>query len=170
MNELLQNEHFWVYLAFVIFIIIFGKLIYKQIKLFLEEQISNIKENIDNSKKPLEESVQKLKKQKAELALLNQKIQIIKQKDKDSSNMLVEGFYDNLSIKIQYLEESFKSYIKDERAKHLAHLANTLVNDSYELTLNLLKTKLDAKQKQQLLNDSIEKMGKVLTSKNIYEH
>lgn len=170
MRDLLQNEHLWVYFAFILFIVIFGKLIYTQFNLFLEEQINIIKENINNSKKLLEESAQRLKKQKAELALLNQQIQIIKQKDKDASTILVERFYDTLSIKLQYLEESFKSYLKGERTKHLNELANILINDSYNLTLNILRTKLDKKQKQQLLNNSIAKMQQVLSSRNNYEY
>lgn len=159
MIQILQDEHLWVYLSLIVFVVIFGKIIYKYVLNFLLQEIALIKNNITKSNIALEESIKNIKQQKSNLSLLNQRIQAIKKTDKDNTTILIETFYDNLYVKLQYLENNFKSYLEHNDHSCRNKLANVLIDESTSLTINILKTHLKEKQKKEILDKSIEKIS-----------
>lgn len=158
MIKILQDEHLWVYLSLIVFVLIFGKIIFKFILNFLLQQIEIIKKNISKSTIALEESINNVKKQKSNLSLLNQRILLSTKENKDYNNILVEKFYDNLSVKIQYLENNFKSYLEYNNHKSRNKLINLLIDESTNVTINIFKTHLKEKQRKEILDKSIEKI------------
>lgn len=169
MIQMLRDEHLWVYLSLIVFVVIFGKIIYKYVLNFLLQEIALIKNNITKSNIALEESIKNIKQQKSNLSLLNQRIQAIKKTDKDNTTILIETFYDNLYVKLQYLENNFKSYLEHNDHSCRNKLANFLIDESTSLTINILKTHLKEKQKKEILDKSIEKISLLSNLQSINE-
>ncbi|MGV3279176.1 hypothetical protein ACFX5K_06000 [Rickettsiales bacterium LUAb2] len=164
MYNLLQNEHFWVYLCFILFIAIFGKICYVQFKKFLESQVEIVTTEINNSNELLDLSKLHLKEKTQEINSLEEKIQAINKLTKDLANSYSETFFDNLALKETFLANSFKNYINIEKQLNDNKLKENLINNSHIITINILKENLSNNQKQQLITDALVQLPSLLNS------
>lgn len=162
LNSLLQNEHFWVNISFLLFFIIFGKIIFKLFKNFLNQNIEVIKTDVEESENLFTLSKEQLKKKQKEFKELEKRILEIEKKSKDMGQALSESFMDNLSIKEKAIKDSFKSYLQGESLSNNKKLFNNLLDDSMKITQDILRCKITKQQKKEILKSAIDEVPNFL--------
>ena len=157
-----SDPQFWVFIAFIIFIGVMIKPVRKILSINLGDKIQEIKDSIDQAekiKKDAQLTLSEIKKRqnevKVEIDLLEQeakeKITII---EKNAHTKLVDQINKRnalASVKIDQMTRDANTEIQ----KHITQIA-------ISATVNILEKKLNDKEKQNLINQSVNELGSIL--------
>ena len=157
-----SDPQFWVLIAFIIFIGVMIKPVRKILSINLGDKIQEIKDSIDQAEKikndaqlTLSEIKKRQNEVKEEIDLIeqetNEKIRVI---EKNSQRKLIDQINKRnalASVKIDQMTRDANTEIQ----KHITQIA-------ISATLNILEKKLNDKEKQNLINQSVNELGSVL--------
>ena len=157
-----SDPQFWVFIAFIIFIGVMVKPVKKIFSTNLGNRIKEIKDSIDQAEKikndaqfTLSEIKKRQNEVKKEIDLINQqakeKIAII---EKNAHKKLIDQINKRkalASVKINQITRDANTEIQ----KHIAQIA-------ISATVNILEKKLNDKEKQNLINQSVNELGSIL--------
>ena len=159
-----SDPQFWVFIAFIIFIGIMIKPLRKILSINLGDKIQEIKDSIDQAEKikndaqlTLSEIKKRQNEVKGEIGLIEQeakeKITII---EKNAHTKLIDQINKRnalASVKIDQMTRDANTEIQ----KHITQIA-------ISAAVNILEKKLNDKEKQNLINQSVNELGSVLNS------
>ena len=157
-----SDPRFWVFIAFIIFIGVMIKPVRKILSINLDDKIQEIKDSIDQAEKikndaqlALSEVKKRQNEVKGEIVLIEQeakeKITII---EKNAHTKLIDQINKRntlASVKIDQMTRDANTEIQ----KHITQIA-------ISATVNILEKKLNDKEKQNLINQSVNELESVL--------
>ena len=157
-----SDPQFWVFVAFVIFIITIFKPAQKIFTSGLDNKIKEIKDSIDQAEKIKNEAqntLSQIKKRQNDIKLEIKKIQ---DKAKEKIAFIEQNFTQKLSKQIKKRNELAEIKIKQMAREANLQTQNYIVKNAIKSTVELLEKKLDQKEKQKLINSSIAELNIIL--------
>ena len=154
-----SDPQFWVFVAFVIFIITIFKPAQKIFTSGLDNKIKEIKDSIDQAEKIKNEAqntLSQIKKRQNDIKLEIKKIQ---DKAKEKIAFIEQNFTQKLSEQIKKRNELAEIKIKQMAREANLQTQNYIVKNAIKSTVELLEKKLDQKEKQKLINSSIAELN-----------
>ena len=154
-----SDPQFWVFIAFVIFVAIIFKPIKKIFTSSLDNKIKTIKNNIDQAEKIKNEAqntLSQIKKRQNDVKLETEEIQ---NKAKEKLANIEKLFSQKVSEQIKKRNELAKIKIEQLVRDTNLQIQNYIVQNAIKTTVLLLEKKLDQKEKQKLINDSVSELN-----------
>ena len=157
-----SDPQFWVFVAFVIFIITIFKPAQKIFTSGLDNKIKEIKDSIDQAEKIKNEAQNTLSKIKKRQNDIKLEIKEIQDKAKEKIAFIEQNFTQKLSEQIKKRNELAEIKIKQMAREANLQTQNYIVKNAIKSTVELLEKKLDQKEKQKLINSSIAELNIIL--------
>ena len=157
-----SDPQFWVFIAFIIFIGVMIKPVRKILLINLGNKIQEIKDSIDQAEKIKRDAQltwSEIKKRQNEV---KGEINLIEQEAKEKITIIEKNAHKKLidqinkrnalaSVKIDQMTRDANTEIQ----KHITQIA-------ISATVNILEKKLNDKEKQKLINQSVNELGSIL--------
>ena len=157
-----SDPQFWVFVAFVIFIITIFKPAQKIFTSGLDNKIKEIKDSIDQAEKIKNEAQNTLSQIKKRQNDIKLEIKEIQDKAKEKIAFIEQNFTQKLSKQIKKRNELAEIKIKQMAREANLQTQNYIVKNAIKSTVELLEKKLDQKEKQKLINSSIAELNIIL--------
>ena len=157
-----SDPQFWVFVAFVIFIVAIFKPVRNILASGLDDKINEIKNSIDQAEEIKNEAQQTLSKIQKRQNEIKQEIQVIQNEAKEKINYLEHR--SNQKLKEQIKKRNILAKVKIEQMTRDANIQvkQYLIHNSIKATVSMLEKKLDTSKKQKLINQSIIELNSVL--------
>ena len=157
-----SDPQFWVFIAFIIFIGVMIKPVRKILSINLGDKIQEIKDSIDQAEKIKNDAQLALSEIKKRQNEVKGEIDLIEQEAKEKITMIEKNAHTKLidqinkrnalaSVKIDQMTRDANTEIQ----KHITQIA-------ISATVNILEKKLNDKEKQNLINQSVNELGSAL--------
>ena len=157
-----SDPQFWVFIAFIIFIGVMIKPVRKILSINLGDKIQEIKDSIDQAEKikndaqlALSEIKKRQNEVKGEIDLIEleakEKITII---EKNAHSKLIDQINKRNALASAKIDQMTRD-ANTEIQKHITQIA-------ISATVNILEKKLNDKEKQNLINQSVNELGSAL--------
>ncbi len=157
-----SDPQFWVFIAFIIFIGVMIKPVRKILSINLGDKIQEIKDSIDQAEKIKNDAQLALSEIKKRQNEIKGEIDLIEQEAKEKITMIEKNAHSKLtdqinkrnalaSVKIDQMTRDANTEIQ----KHITQIA-------ISATVNILEKKLNDKEKQNLINQSVNELGSAL--------
>ena len=157
-----SDPQFWVFIAFIIFIGVMIKPVRKILSINLGDKIQEIKDSIDQAEKIKNDAQLALSEINKRQNEVKGEIDLIEQEAKEKITMIEKNAYTKLidqinkrnalaSVKIDQMTRDANTEIQ----KHITQIA-------ISATVNILEKKLNDKEKQNLINQSVNELGSAL--------
>ena len=154
-----SDPQFWVFIAFIIFVAIIFKPIKKIFTSSLDNKIKTIKNNIDQAEKIKNEAQNTLSQINKRQNDVKLEIEEIQNKAKEKLAKIEKIFSQKLSEQIKKRNELAKIKIEQIVRDTNLQIQNYIVQNAIKTTVLLLEKKLDQKEKQKLINDSVSELN-----------
>ena len=159
---MLNDPRFWVFIAFIIFIGIMIKPVRKILSINLGDKIQEIKDSIDQAEKIKKDAQFTLSEIKRRQNEVRGEIDLIEQEAKEKITIIENNVHTKLidqinkrnalaSVKIDQMTRDANTEIQ----KHITQIA-------ISATVNILEKKLNDKEKQNLISQSVNELGSAL--------
>ena len=157
-----SDPQFWVFIAFIIFLGVIIKPVRKILSINLGDKIQEIKDSIDQAEKIKNDAQLALSEIKKRQNEVKGEIDLIEQEAKEKITIIENNVHTKLidqinkrnalaSVKIDQMTRDANTEIQ----KHITQIA-------ISATVNILEKKLNDKEKQNLINQSVNELGAVL--------
>ena len=157
-----SDPQFWVLIAFIIFIGVMIKPVRKILSINLDVKIQEIKDSIDQAEKIKNDAQLTLSEVKKRQNEVKAEIDLIEQEAKEKITMIEKNAHSKLtdqinkrnalaSVKIDQMTRDANTEIQ----KHITQIA-------ISATVNILEKKLNDKEKQNLVNKSVNELESAL--------
>ena len=157
-----SDPQFWVFIAFIIFIGVMIKPVRKILLINLGDKIQEIKDSIDQAEKIKNDAQLALSEIKKRQNEVKGEIDLIEKEAKEKITMIGKNAHSKLidqinkrnalaSVKIDQMTRDANTEIQ----KHITQIA-------ISATVNILEKKLNDKEKQNLINQSVNELGSAL--------
>ena len=159
-----SDPQFWVFIAFIIFIGIIFNPIRKILSTTLDSKIKNIKENINQAEKlknDTQQTLGEIKKRQNEVKI---EINNIQEEARYKISLIEDNAHTKLKEQINKRGELTKIKIKQMTRDANIDVQRYIVQTAITATIDILEKKLNEKQKQNLINESIAEFNIVLKS------
>ena len=154
-----NDPQFWVFIAFIIFIGAIIKPVQKILTINLGDKIQEIKDSIDQAEKIKNDAQLTLSEVKKRQNEVKGEIDLIEKEAKEKITMIEKSAHSKLidqinkrnalaSVKIDQMTRDANTEIQ----KHITQIA-------ISATVNILEKKLNDKEKQNLINQSVNELG-----------
>ena len=157
-----SDPQIWVAISFILFFLLFGKIILRKFTEFLDNKILEIKNEIDEAKK-LHSNAKEL------LALETKKVQdldlVIKEIIDSSKNKSYEILRENtkkIEAQIELLEKDATEKIKVIENQAIKEIKLDIVSKASSIAEKVLKDKLSENNQHVIMQDSVEQTKKIL--------
>ena len=154
-----SDPQFWVFIAFVIFVAIIFKPIKKIFTSSLDNKIKTIKNNINQAEKIKNEAQNTLSQIKKRQNDVKLEIEEIQNKAKEKLANIEKLFSQKLSEQIKKRNKLAEIKIEQIVRDTNLQIQNYIVQNAIKTTVLLLEKKLDQKEKQKLINDSVSELN-----------
>ena len=157
-----SDPQFWVFIAFIIFIGVMIKPVRKILSINLGDKIQEIKDSIDQAEKIKNDAQITLSEIKKRQNEVKGEIDLIEQEAKEKITIIEKNAHTKLidqinkrnalaSVKIDQMTRDANTEIQ----KHITQIA-------ISATVNILEKKLNDKEKQNLINQSVNELGSAI--------
>ena len=157
-----SDPQFWVFIAFIIFIGVMIKPVRRILSINLGNKIKEIKDSIDQAEKIKNDAQLTLSEVKKRQNEVKGEIDLIEKEAKEKITMIEKNAHSKLidqinkrntlaSVKIDQMTRDANTEIQ----KHITQIA-------ISATVNILEKKLNDKEKQNLINQSVNELGSAL--------
>ena len=157
-----SDPQFWVLVAFIIFIGVTIKPVRKMLSINLGDKIQEIKDSIDQAEKIKNDAQLTLSEVKKRQNEVKREIDLIEKEAKEKITMIEK------SAKLKLIDQINKrNALASVKIDQMTRDANTEIQKhitqiAISATVNILEKKLNDKEKQNLINQSINDLGTAL--------
>ena len=157
-----SDPRFWVLIAFIIFIGIMIKPARKILSINLGGKIQEIKDNIDQAEKIKNDAQLALSEIKKRQNEVKGEIDLIEQEAKEKITMIEKNAHTKLIDQIN--KRNALASVKNDQMTRDANteIQKHITQIAISATVNILEKKLNDKEKQNLINQSVNELGSVL--------
>ena len=157
-----SDPQFWVALAFIMFIIAIFNPVRKIISSSLDSKINEIKQSIEeaeNLKNDTQITLSEIKKRQNEVEIEIKKIHSnSKDRIKIMENQAQKNLEEQISKRELVAKEKIEQLLRDANLSVQQHITQTAINAA----IIVLENKLNAEEKQNIINNSIKDLSSVL--------
>ena len=157
-----DDPQFWVFVAFVIFIVAVFKPVRTMFISSMDNKINEIKDSIDQAEKIKNEAQQTLSEIKKRQNDVKQEIEVIQNEARERITFIEQLSNQKLNQQIKKRNELVKVKI-DQMARDVnMQVQQYIVKNAITATIEILEKKLNQSEKQKLINQSIVELSSVL--------
>ncbi len=157
-----SDPRFWVFIAFIIFIGVMIKPVRKILSINLDDKIQEIKDSIDQAEKIKNDAQIALSETKKRLNEVKGEIDLIEHKAKEKITMIEKNAHtkliDQINKRNTLTSAKIDQMTRDANTKIQKHITQIAIS----ATVNILEKKLNDKEKQNLINQSVNELESVL--------
>ena len=157
-----SDPQIWVAISFILFFLLFGKLIWKKLSLFLDNKILDIKNEIDEAKKLHSDAKELLATETKKMQDLDLIIKEIIDNSKNKSYEILRGNTKKIEEQIELLEKEAAEKIKVIENQAIVEIKLDIISKASLIAENVLKSKLSENNQRVIMQDSIESTKKIL--------
>jgi len=157
-----SDPQFWVFVAFVVFVIAIFKPVRTMLLSSLDIKINEIKNNISQAEKIKNEAQQTLSTIKKRQNALKQELQIIQNEAKEKITIIEKHTNHKLNEQIKKHNQLTKDRIKQMTRDANMQVQQYIVQNAINATIKILEKKLDQVEKQKLIKQSIRELHSIL--------
>ena len=157
-----SDPQIWVAISFILFFLLFGKLIWKKLSLFLDNKILDIKNEIDEAKKLHSDAKELLATETKKMQDLDLIIKEIIDNSKNKSYEILRGNTKKIEEQIELLEKEAAEKIKVIENQAIVEIKLDIISKASKIAENVLKSKLSENDQHTIMQDSIESTKKIL--------
>ena len=157
-----SDPQFWVFIAFIIFIGVMIKPVRKILLINLGDKIQEIKDSIDQAEKIKNDAQLALSEIKKRQNEVKGEIDLIEQEAKEKITIIENNVHTKLIDQINK-----RNALASVKIDQMTRNANTEIQKyitqiAISATVNILEKKLNDKEKQNLINQSVNELGSAL--------
>ena len=157
-----SDPQFWVFIAFIIFIGVMIKPVRKILSINLGDKIQEIKDSIDQAEKIKNDAQLALSEIKKRQNEVKGEIDLIEQEAKEKITMIEKNVHtkliDQINKRNALASVKIDQMIRDANTEIQKHITQIAIS----ATVNILEKKLNDKEKQNLINQSVIELGSAL--------
>ena len=157
-----SDPRFWVFIAFIIFIGVMIKPVRKILSINLDDKIQEIKDSIDQAEKIKNDAQIALSETKKRQNEVKGEIDLIEHKAKEKITMIEKNAHtkliDQINKRNTLTSAKIDQMTRDANTKIQKHITQIAIS----ATVNILEKKLNDKEKQNLINQSVNELGSAL--------
>jgi F-type H+-transporting ATPase subunit b len=157
-----SDPRFWVFIAFIIFIGVMIKPVRKILSINLDDKIQEIKDSIDQAEKIKNDAQIALSETKKRQNEVKGEIDLIEHKAKEKITMIEKNAHtkliDQINKRNTLTSAKIDQMTRDANTKIQKHITQIAIS----ATVNILEKKLNDKEKQNLINQSVNELESVL--------
>ena len=157
-----SDPRFWVFIAFIIFIGVMIKPIRKILSINLGDKIQEIKNSIDQAEKIKNDAQLTLSEIKKRQNEVRGEIDLIEQEAKEKITMIEKNAHTKLIDQINKRNALASSKIDQMTRDANTEIQKHITQIAISATVNILEKKLNDKEKQNLINQSVNELGSAL--------
>lgn len=160
-----NDPQVWVAIAFLLFILLCGKHLWKIISSFLNGKIEEIKNEISEANKLHNEAKNLLAKENKKIQDLDNQIKNILENAKYKSEELLKINKNKIDNEITKLEKASLDKIDYMEKKIINDLKFKIAEESVKISEDFLKKQIDNNSQQESINESLKEIQNSLKSK-----
>ncbi len=157
-----SDPRFWVFIAFIIFIGVMIKPVRKILSINLDDKIQEIKDSIDQAEKIKNDAQIALSETKKRQNEVKGEIDLIEHKAKEKITMIEKNAHtkliDQINKRNTWTSAKIDQMTRDANTEIQKHITQIAIS----ATVNILEKKLNDKEKQNLINQSVNELESVL--------
>ena len=157
-----SDPQFWVFIAFIIFIGVMIKPVRKILSINLDDKIQEIKDSIDQAEKIKNDAQIALSETKKRLNEVKGEIDLIEHKAKEKITMIEKNAHTKLIDQINKRNTLTSAKIDQMTRDANTEIQKHITQIAISATVNILEKKLNDKEKQNLINQSVNELESVL--------
>jgi F-type H+-transporting ATPase subunit b len=157
-----SDPRFWVFIAFIIFIGVMIKPVRKILSINLDDKIQEIKDSIDQAEKIKNDAQIALSETKKRLNEVKGEIDLIEHKAKEKITMIEKNAHTKLIDQINKRNTLTSAKIDQMTRDANTEIQKHITQIAISATVNILEKKLNDKEKQNLINQSVNELESVL--------
>jgi len=157
-----SDPQFWVFIAFIIFIGIMIKPVRKILSINLGDKIQEIKDSIDQAEKIKNDAQLALSEIKKRQNEVKKEIDLIEQEAKEKITMIEKNAHTKITDQINKRNALASAKIDQMTRDANTEIQKHITQIAISATVNILEKKLNDKEKQNLINQSINELGSAL--------
>ena len=154
-----QDPQIWVTIAFAIFFIVFGRIIWKNLSKFLNDRIHLIDKEIKEAQSLHSEALDFLSEEKKKAQDLENRVKHILKEGKLKIDELIKKNKEKIDIETLNIEKSYTEKIRLLEQEVIQELKSKIVDEAIENSVNQLKKNLDNKGQNEILESSLRKIN-----------
>ena len=157
-----SDPQFWVLIAFIIFIGVMIKPVRKILSINLDVKIQEIKDSIDQAEKIKNDAQLTLSEVKKRQNEVKAEIDLIEQEAKEKITMIEKNAHSKLTDQINKRNALASVKIDQMTRDANTEIQKNITQIAISATVNILEKKLNDKEKQNLINQSVYELGSAL--------
>jgi len=157
-----SDPRFWVFIAFIIFIGVMIKPVRKILSINLDDKIQEIKDSIDQAEKIKNDAQIALSETKKRQNEVKGEIDLIEHKAKEKITMIEKNAHTKLIDQINKRNTLTSAKIDQMTRDANTEIQKHITQIAISATVNILEKKLNDKEKQNLINQSVNELGSAL--------
>ena len=161
----LLDPQIWVAISFIIFFLVFGKIIWTKLSFFLDNKINLINVEIKEANNLHKEALSLLTEEKKKAQDLENQIKKIMDEGKMQANELVEENKLKINSEIENLERSCNEKIKLMEEEILNELKSKVLDKALNQSVISLQNNLSRNNQNDIIKDSLKLISKQVQSK-----
>ena len=152
----------WASISFILFFLLFGKLIWKKLSDFLDTKILEIKNEIDEAKKLHSNAKELLAEETKKIQDLDLLLKDIIDNSKNKSYEILQENTNKIEAQIELLERDASEKIKVIQNQAIEEIKLDIISKATMISEKVLKDKLSDSNQHLIMEDSIENTKKIL--------
>ena len=156
------DPQIWVAISFILFFLLFGKLIWKKLSSFLDTKILEIKNEIDEAKKLHNNAKELLAEETKKIQDLDLVLKDIIDNSKNKSYEILQENTNKIEAHIELLEKDASEKIKVIQNQAIEEIKLDIISKATMISEKVLKDKLSDSNQHLIMEDSIENTKKIL--------
>ena len=157
-----SDPRFWVFIAFIIFIGVMIKPVRKILSNNLGDKIQEIKDSIDQAEKIKNDAQFALSEIKKRQNEVKGEIDLIEQEAKEKITIIEKNAHTKLIDQINKRNALASAKIDQMTRDANTEIQKHITQIAISATVNILEKKLNDKEKQNLINQSVNELGSAL--------
>tara|TARA_B100000003_G_C10674954_1_gene268640 strand:- start:55 stop:546 length:492 start_codon:yes stop_codon:yes gene_type:complete len=157
-----SDPQVWVAISFILFFLLFGKILWKKLSSFLDNKILEIKNDIDEAKKLHSEAKDLLAKENKKMQDLDLIVKEIIDNSKNKSYEVLRENTQKIEAQIELLEKEAKEKIKVIENQTIDEIKLDIISRASSIAEKVLKSELSENNQLSIIKNSIEQTKKVL--------
>ncbi len=156
------DPQIWVAVSFILFFLLFGKLIWKKLAGFLDAKILEIKNEIDEAKALHNQAKELLAKETKKIQDLDLVIKEIIDNSKNQSYEILQENTSKIAAQIELLEKEASEKIKVIQNQAIEEIKLDIISKGTMIAEKVLKDKLTDTNQRLIMEESVDNTKKIL--------
>ena len=157
-----SDPQFWVFIAFIIFIVAMIKPVRKILSINLGDKIQEIKNSINEAEKIKNDAQLTLSEIQKRQNEVKGEIDLIQQEAKEKITIIEKNAYTKLTDQINKRNALASNKIDQMTRDANTEIQKHITQIAISAAVNILEKKLNDKEKQNLISQSVNELGSVL--------